>query len=111
MLVGKNGRLTGGQAVLPRSVSRALNAMRAAPHRSLTLPELAAFSNVSTRTLQSQFKKFIGKTPHAVLRDIRFDYARWHLLRLSSSSSITDIALRCGISHLGRFSVEYRRRY
>jgi AraC-like DNA-binding protein/tetratricopeptide (TPR) repeat protein len=111
MLVGKNGRLTPGQTVLPRSITRALNAMQTAPHHTLNLSELAAIGNVSARTLQRQFKKFLGKTPLAILRDIRFDYARWQLLRLSPTASITDIALRCGFSHLGRFSVEYRRRY
>jgi AraC-like DNA-binding protein len=37
-------------------------------------------SGGSARTLQRQFRSFLGKTPRAVLRDIRFECARRELL-------------------------------
>jgi len=101
----------GGRSVLPLSVRRTLRAMRAAPERALDLAALAAIGSVSTRTLQRHFKAFLGKTPQAVLHDIRFERAREDLLRASSTSKVTDIALRYAFVHLGRFSVEYRERY
>jgi AraC-like DNA-binding protein/tetratricopeptide (TPR) repeat protein len=110
-MLGERTRRTVDGRSVPRSVSRALKAMRAAPERALDLTALAAVSRVSTRTLQRHFQAFLGKTPQAVLRDMRFERARSDLLRASSDATVTDIALRCGFEHLGRFSVEYRRRY
>ena len=54
---------------------------------------------------------FLGRSPQAVLRDIRFEAARRELLQGSPDTKVMDVALRCGLPHLGRFSVEYRRRY
>ena len=85
--------------------------MRAAPDRPLDLAALGAISRVSPRTLQRHFRVFLGRTPQAVLQDIRFERARRDLLRASSTATVTDIALRCGFAHLGRFSIEYRKRY
>jgi AraC-like DNA-binding protein/tetratricopeptide (TPR) repeat protein len=98
------------RTALPLSVRRALSAMRAAPDRALGLAALAAMGSVSARTLQRHFKAFLGKTPQAALRDIRLARARGDLLRASSTGTVTEIALRYGFVHLGRFSVEYRQR-
>ena len=110
MPVQVGGRAADGRPV-PRSVSRALSAMLEAPDRAFDLAALAALAGASTRTLQRHFRSFLGKTPQAVLRDIRFERVRRDLLSASSAASVTGIAHRCGFAHLGRFSVEYRRRY
>ena len=96
---------------LPRSVRRALDAMRANVGRDWRLAELARIAGVSGRTLQRQFLRFLGKPPVSVLRDIGFDRARRELLRAGAGTRITDVALACGFPHCGRFSVEYRTRY
>jgi AraC-like DNA-binding protein/tetratricopeptide (TPR) repeat protein len=111
MRVQRSARAVTEQAVQPRCVKLALNAMRAAPQRALKLPVLAAIAGASTRTLQRQFQKFVGKAPLAALRDIRFEYARRELLRGSSHATVAETAHRCGFTHFGRFSVEYHRRY
>jgi AraC-like DNA-binding protein/tetratricopeptide (TPR) repeat protein len=85
--------------------------MRTAPHRGHDVANLAALANVSVRALQRQFKKFLGRTPLDVLQDIRFECARRLFLQASPSATVTHIALRSGFRHLGRFSVEYGRRY
>jgi TolB-like protein len=36
---------------------------------------------------------------------------RRELLRAQAEASITEIAVRCGVNHLGRFAIAYRRRY
>jgi AraC-like DNA-binding protein len=97
--------------LLPRGVRRALDAMRANVGRDWTVVDLATAAGVSSRTLQRQFKMFLGKTPHAALRDIRFDCARRELLQSLPEEKVMDLALRCGFAHCGRFSIEYRRRY
>ena len=97
--------------VQPRSVRRALDAMRADMGREWNLTELAALAGVSGRTLQRQFQCFLGNAPRVILRDIRLERARRELLHSSPDARVTDIALRCGFQHCGRFSIEYRRRY
>lgn len=96
---------------LPRSVSRALCAMRAQPTRALSVAELARISNVSTRTLHRHFEMFLGKSPLVVSGDIKFEHARRALLRAAPTASVSDIAYRSGFRHHGRFSVEYKRRF
>ena len=97
--------------LLSRSVRRALDAMRANVSHDWSLADLADVSGVSGRTLQRQFRSFLGKTPRAVLRDIRFELARRELLHGSPELKVMDVAEGCGLTHFGRFSVEYRRRY
>jgi AraC-like DNA-binding protein/tetratricopeptide (TPR) repeat protein len=96
---------------LPRGVRRALDAMRANVERDWSVFDLAAVAGVSSRTLQRQFRVFLGKAPAAALRDIRFERARRELLQGLPDAKVTDVALRCGFPHGGRFSIEYRRRY
>ena len=98
-------------SLLPRGVRRALDAMRANVGHDWSLADLADISGVSGRTLQRQFRSFLGKTPRAVLRDIRFEGARRALLHGLPDSKVMDVAQDCGLPHFGRFSVEYRRRY
>ena len=40
------------------------------------------------------------------IRELRFEKARQALLRADPEGSVTDIALRFGFGHLGRFSVD-----
>jgi AraC-like DNA-binding protein/tetratricopeptide (TPR) repeat protein len=96
---------------LPRGVRQAIEAMRGQLDREWNLRELAVIAGVSGRTLQRQFQDFLGKAPSVALRDLRFDCARRELLQGSPGTKVMDVALRCGVAHLGRFSTEYRRRY
>ena len=98
-------------SALPRGVRRALDAMRAAPGRDLDLAELSAIAETPARTLQRQFRTFLGKSPLDALRDVRFETARRELLRGAPNAKVTEIAARAGFTHFGRFSAEYRRRY
>lgn len=96
---------------LPRGVRRALDAMRASAGRDWSVAELAGVAGLSSRTLQRQFGMFLGKTPRAALRDVKFESARRELLQGLPDAKVMDVALRCGFPHCGRFSVEYRRRF
>jgi AraC-like DNA-binding protein/tetratricopeptide (TPR) repeat protein len=104
-------RISSSSTPLPRGVRRALEAMRAEAGREWSVADLAAVAGLSGRTLQRQFRIFLGQSPHSVLRDIRFDCARRELLRVSPGARVMDVALRWGFTHFGRFSIEYRRRY
>lgn len=98
-------------ALLPRGVRRALEAMRHSPQCNWTVTALAAAAGSSGRTLQRQFRNFLGKSIRDVLTDIRFGCARRELLQCSLDARVMDIAMNCGILHFGRFSTEYRRRF
>jgi AraC-like DNA-binding protein/Tfp pilus assembly protein PilF len=97
--------------VLPRGVRRAIDAMRINLEREWSVADLATVGGLSSRTLQRQFRIFLGKAPSAALRDLRFEHARRELLQGGANTKVTDVALRCGFPHGGRFSIEYRRRY
>jgi AraC-like DNA-binding protein len=97
--------------VLPRAVRRAIDVMHAAADRDIGLSELAVAAGISGRALQRQFRSFLGKTPVEALQDIRFERARRQLLKGAPGLKVMDVAARCGLTHFGRFSVEYRRRY
>ncbi|RMO59931.1 BenABC operon transcriptional activator BenR [Pseudomonas amygdali pv. eriobotryae] len=62
------------------------------------------------RTLFSGFREFRNISPMAFLRNVRME--RVHLeLRNPGTDSVTDIAMKWGFAHLGRFSQEYRKYY
>jgi AraC-like DNA-binding protein/TolB-like protein len=96
---------------LPRGLRKAVEWLEAEPVRPWRLRDLAAASGVAPRTLQKHFHRFLGRSPLTFLRALRFDRARQELLRACETASITEIAMRCGFGHLGRFATEYHRRY
>ena len=56
------------------------------------------------------FQKHIGTTPMAYLRDCRLELAHKRI-QARDGATITDIALDCGFSHLGKFASYYQLRY
>jgi transcriptional regulator GlxA family with amidase domain len=96
----------------PRPVKRAIDAIRAAPEQPLTLPELAQLVGCSPRSLQEGFRRYVGVSPMAYLRDVRLGRAHQELLACTPGErSVADIAHRWGFQHLSRFAADYRRRY
>jgi AraC-like DNA-binding protein len=76
----------------------------------LTVERLAAVACVSTRALFLAFRSYVGMAPMSYVRDVRLDRARCEL-RAPGAESVTDIAERCGFSHMGRFALAYRRKF
>lgn len=76
----------------------------------LSLDDLSRAAGVSPRTLQSLCLRKLGVSPMEMLRTARLD-AVHSRLRAGMNASVTDVALRCGFSHLGRFSAYYRQRF
>jgi AraC-like DNA-binding protein/tetratricopeptide (TPR) repeat protein len=96
---------------LPRSLKKAIERLEAEAERPWRFAHLAEVCGTSLRTLQKQFHRFLGRSPNAFLREVRFDRARRELLSGSQQLNVTEIATRCGFNHLGRFATEYHRRY
>ncbi|HJS32464.1 MAG TPA: helix-turn-helix domain-containing protein, partial [Alphaproteobacteria bacterium] len=52
-----------------------------------------------------------GVSPMQYLRNARYAKIRGDLVRADGEAGVTEVALRWGITHMGRFSIEYRRRF
>lgn len=96
----------------PRTVRRAVEAMRADPGRPYTVAELARIAGISSRSLQQSFRRYTGMPPMAYLRELRLGLAYDQLVRADPrTASVAGIAYRTGFAHLGRFAATYRGRY
>lgn len=78
---------------------------------SLTMGTLARAAGVSARTLQDGFQKFRGYSPMQYLREQRMLAVRRELMAPTGNTSVTDIALKWGMNHLGRFSAYYASQF
>lgn len=99
------------QTLLPQHVKRALVYMRSNVTEKITLPGLAATCSIPERTLLKQFKRFVGLSPLAYLRRLRINLAHGELQKADCETAISEIAIACGFTHLGRFATEYRRTF
>ncbi|MFC4942431.1 AraC family transcriptional regulator [Pseudonocardia sp. GCM10023141] len=75
-----------------------------------TVEDLAREVSVGARALQSGFRRELGVTPMQYLREIRLRRARDELLN-GSDQRVSEIAVKWGFYHLGRFSQQYRQRF
>src|SRR5690348_17219773 len=98
-----------GHPILPRDVRRAVAYMRDNIAEKITLAGLASACYVSERTLLKHFRRFVGLSPLACLHRLRLNAARGELTNALNKDAISDIAIRCGFSHFGRFAADYRR--
>lgn len=99
------------KSALPRDVRKALDLLAADPAVERSTGALAAACGVAPRTLQKHFRQFLGRSPREVQSALRMERARRDLLIGAPDASVTDVALRWGFRHLGRFAMLYRRRY
>jgi AraC-like DNA-binding protein len=102
---------TGHLAPRPRIVKRVLDEMHNDPSRPWTAGEMAEVAGVSIRRLQEGFRDYVGASPRDCLTDIRLARVREDLARGAGGFTVTDVAMRWGFTHTGRFAAAYRRRY
>lgn len=99
---------------LPRAstVREAVEVMEAEPETPWTVVDLARRVGVSSRGLQDAFARHVGVPPMAHLRAIRLQRAHAELRAADPArTSVSDVALRWGFTHHGRFAAAYRERY
>lgn len=94
----------------PRPVRRVMTAIELDPSRAWSPADLAEIGGVSVRRLQQAFREYVGTTPFGYLHEVRLERVHEDLLH-GRGQSVTDVAMRWGISHLGRFAAAYRTRY
>lgn len=95
----------------PRIVKRLLDRMHDDPTRPWTGGEMADVSGVSLRRVQEGFRQYVGVSPRECLLDIRLERVRDELRRAETPCTVTEIAMRWGFTHTGRFAMAYRRKY
>lgn len=96
---------------LPRHLRAAEAYIAAHLDRPLTVEEIASAAGIGIRALQTAFRVHRGTTPLGFWRDLRLDAARRDLASGGPGASVTDVALRWGFDHLGRFAAAYRARF
>jgi len=109
-----------GQAAAPLAqaqgsrLQRAVDHIHAHAHEGLTLACIAAAACISPRALEAAFRRRYDSTPLAYARDVRLERVREALqqaARAGRAASVTDIALRHGFIHMGRFAAYYKQRF
>lgn len=97
----------------PRVVRRVVELIDSSPHKAFTVADLAGHAGVSERSLHAAFRRQLGTSPMSFVRGRRLEQAHDELLHLDVTAgvTVTDVALRHGFAHTGRFAASYRRRY
>ena len=98
-------------SISSRDVKRATDYIQANLEKVMTLPDIVSAAGVPGRTLFKHFRQFTGMTPMRYLRNARLMRVHDVLLKAPDSASIAAIASNHGFDHLGRFAVEYRKRF
>ena len=95
-----------------RPISRAVELMRIDPGHPWTVNELAAAVSVSTRSLHDGFLRSMGTSPISYLRELRLHAVHDELATAEPGAvTVTEVAARWGVVHLGRFAATYRKQY
>jgi transcriptional regulator GlxA family with amidase domain len=77
----------------------------------ITVADMARAAGVPGRTLFKHFKDSRGVSPMQFVRNARLKAVHDALLRAAADATVSAIASQWGVGHLGRFSVEYRKRF
>jgi AraC-like DNA-binding protein len=78
---------------------------------AITIRKICQAVGGASRTLHIAFQECFGTSPVKYSRELRLNAERRQLLHAASGTTVTDVAMRRGFLHLGRFSQDYRRRF
>jgi AraC-like DNA-binding protein len=96
-----------------RVVREALDYIEAHLSERVTMADIATNVHMSVRAIQQGFREELGTTPMLYLRDRRLERAREDLTDAipSDGVTVTDVAERWGLTHLGSFAGLYKKRW
>ncbi|AKE91859.1 MULTISPECIES: AraC family transcriptional regulator [Rhodococcus] len=101
-----------GTAARPRIVKRVLDRIHEDPAQPWTSADMAELAGVSVRRLQEGFREYLGVCPRDYLLDLRLERIHEELAAGDpAATSVTEVAMRWGMTHTGRFAAAYRRKY
>jgi AraC-like DNA-binding protein len=100
------------QIIGPHPIRTAVEVIEEEAHLPLTVSSIAARCHVSVRALQKDFRRYVGTSPMAYLREVRLRRAHQSLLESDPSvTSVASIAYQWGFSNFGRFAAAHTARY
>lgn len=80
--------------------------------QSISLDRLCRLTGVGVRTLQRYFRSYFGVSIREYIKTVRLNMVRRELnSAIHSQTTVAQVAMRHGFSHLGRFSAEYSKRF
>ena len=98
--------------IAPRAIRTAIEILEEEAHLPLTLSALATRCHISVRALQEGFRRHVGISPMAYLREVRLRRAHQTLLKSDpSTATVASVAYQWGFTNLGRFAAAHTARY
>ncbi|MFD8500385.1 helix-turn-helix transcriptional regulator [Amycolatopsis sp. NPDC059657] len=101
--------------LLAETVRRAAVFCEDNAHGPISVTDMAAAARTSVRALQKGFRSQFGMSPMGYLRRVRLSRVHDDLVAIrrgtAMPSTVTEVALRWGFVHLGRFAQVYRETY
>ncbi|NEE03051.1 AraC family transcriptional regulator [Phytoactinopolyspora halotolerans] len=102
----------GQWSVSNRTVAVVRDLIESHPEWPHTVASLAREAHVAIRTLQKAFMEHLGVPPKEYLTRVRMQRAHDELVAADRSvTTVTSVAAKWGMPHMGRFAREYRKRY
>jgi len=97
----------------PDTLRRAVAYVEDHAHLDIGISEIAAAARATPRAVQYLFRQHLETTPTGYLRRVRLDRAHADLVAAapSSGATVTEIAMRWGFPHPGRFAASYKAAY
>jgi AraC-like DNA-binding protein len=95
----------------PGSLRRAIAFIERNAEGDIGIADIARAALVSPRAVEFAFRRHLGTTPTAYLRQVRLDHAHRELLGADGELTVTEVSYRWGFSSPSRFSEYYRRAF
>ncbi|MCD1144561.1 AraC family transcriptional regulator [Kocuria sp. LUK] len=111
LLLSQVADVSGWRSPAPYVVTRVTDAVRDDPTRRWTSTDLCEVAGVGARRLQTVFREHLGTSPLAFVTTTRLERAHRLLRQGAPEATVTQVALDCGFSHLGRFSALFHGKY
>lgn len=112
LLSTKLGPVSLNHAARHRAAKKAEDYIRENIGENITVSSLCKNIGVSERALRNGFIEYFGVPPKVYLQNLRLHNIRRSLKAGNpKTTSITELAMRFGITHLGRFSHNYHQLY
>lgn len=99
---------------LPIPLRKAMNFCAKNAGDPISITDIANAASLGVRTLQRMFRTSLGVSPLEYLQRLRLERAHDDLTAIAAgeaSGTVTEVALRWGFTHLGRFAGLYRKSY
>lgn len=100
-----------GGAAVPQHIKKAIDFMQANLHLPLTMSDIAAAVGISSRSLQIGFRRHYETSPAYYLRRVRLGAVHSELSSPRNTLPVSEVALKWGFVHMGRFAAQYRRTF